>query len=51
MQNEVIADEEFERLRLSYQDLQEITYPRKLFGESSNKLERGAIIADIFTSM
>ena len=36
--------------RLSREDLNEITYPRKLFWEPTQKLERGALIADIFTS-
>ncbi len=50
MQNQTISDEEFEQLRLSYTILRDLTYPRKLFGEASSKLERGALIADIFTS-
>lgn len=51
MQDQVINDSEFERLRLSYDELANLTYPRKLFGEPSSKLERSAIIADIFTAM
>ena len=50
MKNEKIDDSEFEWLRLSREDLNEITYPRKLFWEPTQKLERGALIADIFTS-
>lgn len=50
MQDQKIADEDFEWLRLSYQTLAELTTPHKLFGQASSKLERGALIADIFTS-
>lgn len=50
MQDQKITDEDFEWLRLSYQELAELTTPRKLFGQPSSKLERGALIADIFTS-
>jgi hypothetical protein len=31
MNNEVISDEEFEWLRLSYNDLDTLTQPKKLF--------------------
>ena len=50
MNNEVISDEEFEWLRLSYNDLNTLTQPKKLFWEAWAKEERWAIIADIFTS-
>ena len=50
MNDEVISDEDFEWLRLSYETLSKITYPRKAFGQPGVKLERGALIADIFTS-
>jgi hypothetical protein len=50
MNDEVISDEDFEWLRLSYETLSKITYPRKAFGQPGAKLERGALIADIFTS-
>lgn len=50
MNNKIISDEDFEWLRLSYDQLWELTYPRKIFWEASSKLERGALIADIFTS-
>ena len=50
MNDEVISDDDFEWLRLSYEKLNSMTYPRKLFGQPGIKLERGALIADIFTS-
>ena len=50
MQNQKISDEEFEDLRLSYDELAKLTTPRKLFWEAPSKEERGALIADIFTS-
>lgn len=50
MQDQKITDEEFERLRLSYDELGKLTFPRKIFGETSSKEERASIIADIFTS-
>ena len=50
MNDEEISDEDFEWLRLSYEDLNNITYPRKVHGQPGSKLERGALIADIFTS-
>lgn len=50
MQNQKISDEDFEWLRTSYDQLSDLTYPRKLFGEPQGKEARGALIADIFTS-
>ena len=50
MNDEKISDEDFEWLRLSYEKLSGITYPRKVFWQPGVKLERGSIIADIFTS-
>ena len=50
MKNQTISDDDFERLRTSYRQLSDLTFPRKLFGEPLGKEERGALIADIFTS-
>lgn len=50
IKNQTISDEDFEWLRTSYQTLSDLTYPRKIFGEPLGKEERGALIADIFTS-
>ena len=50
MNDEKISDEDFEWLRLSYDELNNVTYPRKVFGQPWAKLERGSLIADIFTS-
>jgi hypothetical protein len=33
MNDEEISDEDFEYIRLSYEKLNEITYPRKVFGQ------------------
>lgn len=48
--NEPISDDEFEQLRLSYQKLNEFTIPEKIIGLPIEKEQRGALIADIFTS-
>ncbi len=51
MHNEVISDEDFERLRLlATSSLQHIVIPTKTIGTPSQKEMRGALIADIFTS-
>jgi hypothetical protein len=33
MNDEKISDEDFEWLRLSYDELNNVTYPRKVFGQ------------------
>ena len=50
MKNQTISDDDFERLRTSYRQLSDLTFPRKLFWEPLGKEERSALIADIFTS-
>lgn len=48
--NDKISNEDFESLRLSYNDLYGMVQEKKLIGNPSTKNARGGIIADIFTS-
>ena len=48
MNNEVISDEDFERMRLAYDELGYIVYP--FWKDVSQKEMRASLIADIFTS-
>lgn len=50
MKNQTISDDDFERLRTSYDQLSNLTYPRKFFWEPLGKEQRSALIADIFTA-
>lgn len=49
--NEVISDDSFEELRLSYDALTRITEARNVMWQSLTKEKRSGIIADIFNSM
>ena len=48
MDNEIISDEDFERMRTAYNTLWNIVFP--FVGNASQKEMRSALIADIFTS-
>ena len=48
MKNEVISDNDFERMRTAHDELAKITFP--LWSNVSQKEMRAALIADIFTS-
>jgi hypothetical protein len=49
-QNEIISDEDFEWMRLLYNEIGEVITPIQTIGNRTQKEMRGSIIADIFTS-
>lgn len=49
-QNQVISDEDFEKLRLSYDTLSQIMSPSSTYTNNGEKWMRSALIADVFTS-
>lgn len=48
--NKQLSDEDYEKLRLSYGTLSDVTKPRTYMGQPLSKEFRWSIIADIFTS-
>lgn len=48
--NEIISDEDFEWMRVMYDQIGDIITPIKMIGNITQKEMRGSIIADIFTS-